>query len=95
MGGLCLLVELHQEIDKETREFPKKSRNSKNRITFLVLCLYENTGPGHGPCLADTIQNGSKEIFSGPVLECLVGTGSHEFAIFLCIYPYLDTLIYS
>ena len=95
MGGLCLLVELHQEVDKETREFPRKSRNSKNRITFLVLCLYENTGPGHGPCLAETIQNGSKEIFSGPVLECLVGTGSHEFALFCAFTPIKIPIIYS
>ena len=44
---------------------------------LLVLLLYENTWPGHGPCLAETVQNGSRKWFPGLVWECLAGTGSH------------------
>ena len=50
---------------------------ARTGMGFLVLLLYENTWPGHGPCLAETVWNRSREIFLGLVLECLAGTGHH------------------
>ena len=50
-------------------------------IGFLVLLLYENTLPGHGPFLAETVRNGSREQFLGLVWEFLGGTGHYYFAL--------------
>ena len=36
---------------------------TRTGIGFLVLLLNDNTWPGHGTCLAETVQNGSSDIF--------------------------------
>ena len=50
---------------------------ARSGIGFLVLLLYENTWPGHDPCLAETVRSRSRERVPGLVWEWLAGTGRH------------------
>ena len=49
------------------------------------MLLYEKTWPGHNPCLAETVQNGSRERYPGSIWECLEVTNT---------FPHLETYIF-
>ena len=63
---------------KGTRKFHKDPGMARSGIGFLVLLLYANTRPGHGPCLAETVRSRSRERVPGLVWECLAGSGRHS-----------------
>ena len=52
--------------------------------------LYENTLPGHGPCLAETVRNRSRKRVPGLVWEWLGGTGRHYYALFVHLLSFRD-----
>ena len=62
---------------QNVQKHPKTSQLQELEIGFLALLMYENTWPGHGPCLAETVQNSSRESFPGLIWECSAGKGRH------------------
>ena len=68
---------------KGIKEFQKRSRNGKNRNrgSVPVSAVWKHLSRT-GPCLAETVQRGSREI-PGLVWEWLTGTGNIEMHL-LC-----------
>ena len=54
----------------------KDSGLTRTGLAVTVLCLHTATLPGRGPCLAETVWAGSREIFLVLSRNGLTGTGS-------------------